>query len=348
MIALAVCSTDYRRPAGAAMKPTQSIKPTVGTSGADLLTADGSTSLKGLGGDDVLVGNYMVLDADTGTWWAPCYVGRAIAETFDGGTGNDTLYGGLGNDILDGGSGNDVLIGGLGKDTFVLSAGADVIRDFEKPRSLVVIDFENTDATPQAVAISPHGYMGLNWGTTTAVLQPSSQGNGADNVLTSGNSVGLGFPSPLAAMFQDYGSDFSFISGFFASYLADTTSLIVHAYDDGVEVGTATIELHRSAKTLVDFAHQTVSNGTALFSGRFISIDKVVFDPSERFVFDDLRLQYDGSNIDRIDLPKGVDVAQMIAGANADGHGGTLLTHATGTIELVGIDPTELDPAWFA
>ena len=47
-----------------------------------------------------------------------------------GGQNNDQLFGGDGNDRLDGNRDNDTLTGGPGADSFVLSAGQDVIKDF--------------------------------------------------------------------------------------------------------------------------------------------------------------------------------------------------------------------------
>ena len=47
-----------------------------------------------------------------------------------GNLGDDTLFGGQDNDWIDGGAGNDSLHGGYGADTFHLSAGIDVIQDF--------------------------------------------------------------------------------------------------------------------------------------------------------------------------------------------------------------------------
>ncbi|WP_456362538.1 calcium-binding protein, partial [Pseudomonas syringae] len=54
-----------------------------------------------------------------------------MAQTLNGGAGNDMLTSGRGNDILNGGSGNDTLTGGIGSDLYLfdLADGQDVITD---------------------------------------------------------------------------------------------------------------------------------------------------------------------------------------------------------------------------
>jgi VCBS repeat-containing protein len=78
----------------------------VGTGGEDLLNGgNGNDVLSGLGGHDLLLG----------------------------GNGSDSLYGGSGNDDLAGGNGNDLLSGGAGSDTFRFARGGgnDTILDFD-------------------------------------------------------------------------------------------------------------------------------------------------------------------------------------------------------------------------
>lgn len=50
---------------------------------------------------------------------------------------------------------------------------------------------------------------------------------------------------------------------------------------------------------------------------------------------------------DRIDVPVGTDVAALVASAVADGLGGTLLIHSTGTIHLVGVPLQDVKADWF-
>ena len=57
-------------------------------------------------------------------------VGDGIANSFDGGTGDDVLKGLGGNDTLRGGGGADEVTGGIGKDTFVLERD-DAFLDWE-------------------------------------------------------------------------------------------------------------------------------------------------------------------------------------------------------------------------
>ncbi|WP_315719821.1 MULTISPECIES: calcium-binding protein [unclassified Bradyrhizobium] len=51
------------------------------------------------------------------------FYGDYLANTLNGGAGNDTLYGAGGDDVLAGGTGNDVLVGGTGNDTYLFNLG---------------------------------------------------------------------------------------------------------------------------------------------------------------------------------------------------------------------------------
>jgi Ca2+-binding RTX toxin-like protein len=53
--------------------------------------------------------------------------GNTLANTINGGTGNDSLDGGLGNDILSGGAGNDTLFGDDGNDILSGGSGSDFL-----------------------------------------------------------------------------------------------------------------------------------------------------------------------------------------------------------------------------
>jgi len=75
--------------------PTQGNDLILGTSGND----SGGNMLKGLGGDD-------------------CIIGGDGNDSLNGGQGNDILLGGNGNDDLDGGQGTDQCYGGSGTNTF--------------------------------------------------------------------------------------------------------------------------------------------------------------------------------------------------------------------------------------
>jgi 2',3'-cyclic-nucleotide 2'-phosphodiesterase/3'-nucleotidase/5'-nucleotidase len=57
--------------------------------------------------------------------------GRGGRDYLEGGDGADRLKGGKKSDVLDGGNGADTLTGGRGQDRFILSAGEDVITDFD-------------------------------------------------------------------------------------------------------------------------------------------------------------------------------------------------------------------------
>ncbi|MEM7210578.1 MAG: choice-of-anchor Q domain-containing protein [Pseudomonadota bacterium] len=83
--------------------------------------------------DNVDAGNLLGSDdlsmtaATTGSWLN----GNSGNNTLTGQQGNDRMDGNAGMDTLDGGLGNDILEGGSDADIFVLSAGSDIILDFE-------------------------------------------------------------------------------------------------------------------------------------------------------------------------------------------------------------------------
>ncbi len=83
----------------------------VGTPGPDVLHADFSRVVLGLGGNDTLYADdtYYFFDGNT----------------LYGGPGNDRLIGGFGQDILDGGPGNDTLTGGASADVLIGGPGHD-------------------------------------------------------------------------------------------------------------------------------------------------------------------------------------------------------------------------------
>lgn len=72
-----------------------------------LLGGNGSDTLQGAGGADLLLGG-------------------AGSDRLMGGDNNDTLIGGIGSDTLKGGAGNDLLIGGFGSDSIDGEVGIDI------------------------------------------------------------------------------------------------------------------------------------------------------------------------------------------------------------------------------
>ena len=77
-----------------------------GNNRLDAATFPGAVVLRGLGGNDVLIGG-------------------AQADQLFGGSGDDSLVGNAGDDLLDGGPGNDTMDGGLGNDTYLQTPGSD-------------------------------------------------------------------------------------------------------------------------------------------------------------------------------------------------------------------------------
>jgi Ca2+-binding RTX toxin-like protein len=93
---------------------------------ARLLGNDGDDTLRGGGGDDVLVGGD---GADTlrGQGGRDTLLGNGGVDELRGGKGDDVLKGGTGNDTLIGNAGDDVLRGGAGNDVLQGNAGGDIL-----------------------------------------------------------------------------------------------------------------------------------------------------------------------------------------------------------------------------
>lgn len=281
-------------------------------------------------------------------------------------TGNgaaNRIQGGAGDDVIDGGAGDDDLTGGGNADIFVWSAGNDTIQDFEVVKPGVLLDFEGITDELATLLVD---YKGLTWlapyyGGVYAV-DPDAMGyppNGFTTVLTSDTCVAYswfngGFSSP------DENSDFDFVSGYFASeFTYFDSDVTVNAYDDGVLVGSVALGMRGGVKAEVEFLGlEPVATGVnyAHFSGgfaRFASVDRIEFVPnSGRLAMDDLVLQMDDAaqtydSLDKIDVPDGWDIAELVASATSDGSGGTILTHDEGSVTLVGIDPTTVSADWF-
>ena len=103
-------------------------------------------------------------------------VGFEKNDALHGRGGNDVLDGGSGSDTLDGGAGNDQLIGGEdnNSDTFILSAGDDVVRQFNLDKDLLSYNgtlnqlgytevlFQDP-AQPNAEPILSHRYLHRCW-----------------------------------------------------------------------------------------------------------------------------------------------------------------------------------------
>ena len=83
-------------------------------------------SLDGGDGNDTIRGQFGN-DTIQGGAGADQIRGGSGNDSLSGGDGNDSILGGTGNDTLDGGAGSDTLIGGDGNDRFIGSAGADSI-----------------------------------------------------------------------------------------------------------------------------------------------------------------------------------------------------------------------------
>ncbi|GEM_PF-7078494 len=135
----------------------------VGDSSDETITSrkDGAT-VKGLGGDDILLGQQAV-DTLKGGNGADYLSGGKRADKLFGGNGNDELFGGKGKDKIFGGKGDDKLFGGKGndwlkgnggKDNFVFAKneGRNKIADFQNGKDKIDLTAFNFSSKSAAIA----------------------------------------------------------------------------------------------------------------------------------------------------------------------------------------------------
>jgi Ca2+-binding RTX toxin-like protein len=89
-----------------------------------ILRNENVKDIYGLGGDDILYGNFESSSLYGGEGNDKLYGGEGNDKLY-GGSGDDILYGGSYNDTLNGGSGNDKLYGGSGNNTYILEGDFD-------------------------------------------------------------------------------------------------------------------------------------------------------------------------------------------------------------------------------
>jgi Ca2+-binding RTX toxin-like protein len=313
------------------------------TANADQISGDnGSDQIRGGDGNDEIHGD----NADDQLW-----EGRGNDHLF-GGRGNDTLDGGADNDTIDGGRGDDVMTGSSGADTFVLSKGNDRIIDFspaESGSTQILIDFQDV-YNPRIIEPLPEGYKGLTWDGGFTIW--------GEFTPPGGGFIGLGqsFSSPS--------QDFDFLGATFS--VRTPLTLNIQAFDDGAQVGTATIRLESvitdyrapPQTAIVDLENVTFSGADGgTFIGRFTSIDEVRFLPNLDFPFpidgriavDDLRLAFDSASTegDKIAVTSSTDVSALVASARSNDSGGTTLNTGSGTLTLEAINTELVSSDWF-
>lgn len=122
-----------------------------------------ANTLEGGEGDDLIVGG---LQDDTQR-------GGDGDDILNGEAGNDTLIGGAGNDILSGGDGDDLFIWEAGDEGVIGNAAVDVVRDFGNGDDVLdirqLLDYESGEQLADYIVAEQEG------GDT--VLYLNSQGN---------------------------------------------------------------------------------------------------------------------------------------------------------------------------
>ena len=122
-----------------------------GTTGTPAVaTAVESLDVKGLGGDDTIMGQNGIAGLTHLT-----IDGGAGDDTIQGGDGDDTLNGGAGSDSVNGGRGSDVALLGGGQDTFTWNPGdgSDIV---EGQGGNDTLDFNGSNA-PEKIDLSANG-----------------------------------------------------------------------------------------------------------------------------------------------------------------------------------------------
>ena len=78
---------------------------------------------------------------------ATTFSSETLANTLNGGDGQDVLFGAGGFDTLNGDGGNDILVGGLGNDTLTGGAGVDTYRFAESGSAHrdTILDYDIAD-----------------------------------------------------------------------------------------------------------------------------------------------------------------------------------------------------------
>jgi len=101
------------------------------------VTATGVTTLRGLNGDDILLGSAYTRHEITTSTTTPTTGTTTTTDTnvdysysADGVSFRESLVGGNGNDYIDGGAGVDTLEGGFGNDTLVVDDPLDAMREY--------------------------------------------------------------------------------------------------------------------------------------------------------------------------------------------------------------------------
>ncbi|NEJ20251.1 rhizobiocin [Rhizobium leguminosarum] len=165
--------------------------------------------------------------------------GNGLANTINGGAGNDTLDGGAGNDTLDGGAGNDIYVVDSASDVIkeAVSAGTDEIRTVLAAYSIAaLVNVENLTYTGSASFT----------GTGNALANTITGGAGNDTL-----NGGVGADSLIGGEGDD-------------TYIVDNAGdLVTEAADEGADTVRTTL----ASYTLGSDVENLTYTGTAAFTG---------------------------------------------------------------------------------
>ncbi|TBG14757.1 M10 family metallopeptidase [Rhizobium leguminosarum] len=172
--------------------------------------------------------------------------GNGLANTINGGAGNDTLDGGAGNDALDGGAGNDIYVLDSASDVIKDSAGTDEIRTVLVAFSIAaLVNVENLTYTRSANFT----------GTGNAFANTITGGAGNDTL-----DGGAGADSLIGGEGDD-------------TYIVDNIGDLV---TEAADAGTDTVRTTLASYTLGSDLENLAYIGTAAFAGTGNSLDNTI------------------------------------------------------------------------
>lgn len=160
------------------------------------------------------------------------------------------------------------------------------VQNEEEPlKEEILIDFNIVEGID---SVSLDEYEGFAWDKFFVPDGDRLVEFGNDLLAGPGDDVARNFVGETASIKSIDDKDFDFITGEFYTLSVDN-EITIKAFDDGMQVGEATIFGNAFTVTTVNFLEQASDGSVALFTGTFESIDELNFStPFGQFGMDDL------------------------------------------------------------